>query len=938
MRSSPPTTPSGSLLYDGDKHKGMDACQDDGRSIPSSSSFVSMTKFLADQGRNHPIEALVSNRSWMVDERKSVGDRMDDDEFRNELERLNLSEAQVTREIRAAMKLFQEATGKNELSQMETSLVWTSYFDMLENATRDSSASLFPSDEACRSIPGTASDDDGKREPPEVMLHFAEQENRHAEVISMHSTDTTSGMHFESCEDPTAELVTVDDDGSLKPNSLDPRSTTSMNGDSHSPESLSAQWCANSAAGGTVGIHELEGQSHVDLVKESSDIFEEESFWDRGFWKSPTVGQISSNPTLLSRKIDDDDLGEHDEDPSDEFFDEYEASNHTRLAPECRKYGALEKIFLPLLRPSTETEMIGDTQTIRQPPSTSHGSSGVPMSTLKVDLESAQGDMLIEHQRFSNPEKRVSHRNRDSSQVFSRNPLGHSQLRIKHDRWCGRLWVLAVVFVHAAFFIACLVVLSQYLLSRQPVSNEKHAAPGNDACATSYLLPPSGDAILGTSVGATKDYIACEDDELVGTWYTTVGTGRQMVASCVADDSLRPKILILSGPCSNLKCESFSWGSSKNDGTGSVVWLSQAGELYHIFVHSQPTGTISLSLTETPLTNADCQSSSTVILPLQKDELVVSSLTIPFISMDPCHPAQVVGSGSWFSVPGTGKIITASLCNSSLSTNNKMQLTLFSGSCDDPDCFLAENSWSGIEMSQTVVWLSDLEEMYFLFVSNSENIELEFSVCFSQAESGESCQRAINVSSLSHINGHVQTSGIIEAHKNNGIVGENSELFACNGNPMPTSTKWYRLKGNGDTVTATTCGSASSNLTAVFDVFSGSACTNLRCEQSGIAGSCGASGQQFLSWVTVEGAQYWIAVYGDDPLKAGSFALDLMYARQQHGGGTRHLTLQHTKESMRKSLADLIASAVCSLFSQRAWRWRRLKKKRSVEPQRHMYK
>jgi hypothetical protein len=73
-----------------------------------------------------------------------------------------------------------------------------------------------PSDEACKSIADTTNDDDDIREPPEVMVPFLEQENRHAQEISRDSTETTTGMHIETCEDPTAELLTVDDHGSLR--------------------------------------------------------------------------------------------------------------------------------------------------------------------------------------------------------------------------------------------------------------------------------------------------------------------------------------------------------------------------------------------------------------------------------------------------------------------------------------------------------------------------------------------------------------------------------------------------------------------------------------------------------------------------------------------------------------------------------------------------
>jgi hypothetical protein len=124
MRSSPSfSLQKESISHDGDTDKGMDACQDEGRSIPSSTSSWAMAQVLMDQGRL-PMEIPVVRRRWMVENGKSLGDRTDNDAIRKELERLNISEAQASRDIRAAMQLFQEATGKNELSQMETDLVF----------------------------------------------------------------------------------------------------------------------------------------------------------------------------------------------------------------------------------------------------------------------------------------------------------------------------------------------------------------------------------------------------------------------------------------------------------------------------------------------------------------------------------------------------------------------------------------------------------------------------------------------------------------------------------------------------------------------------------------------------------------------------------------------------------------------------------------------
>lgn len=127
-------------------------------------------------------------------------------------------------------------------------------------------------------------------------------------------------------------------------------------------------------------------------------------------------------------------------------------------------------------------------------------------------------------------------------------------------------------------------------------------------------------------------------------------------------------------------------------------------------------------------------------------------------------------------------------------------------------------------------------------------------------------------------------------------------------------------------MTATTCDSESGDLRAVFDVFTGSDCGDLQCFQDGVSGSCDGSGsRQFLSWSTVKGEFYWIAVYSDDPDVSGSFSLDLSNVLVSEDEEIRRLRHRQQGIAPSNTIVFAIVGSVSALFAKYAWRWRRLK-------------
>jgi hypothetical protein len=901
--------------------------------VPSSSSSVSAAAFLADRAKEHPIEAVLESRSWMVDDGNSLGNKTEDDEFRKELERLNLSEEEVAREILAAMELFQEATEKKELSKRETSLIRMSYLDLVENGTRDSPNSTCPSDEACTSDPYRAHDD--SRDPPGAVQHLRERDHQRTEGISTDSTETSSGMHFETYEDPTAELMTVDDHGSLKTNSPGTeieKQCSAIEEISHQGKTSSTQDEENSTP-----IKVWDETGGTDVEKGNKDIFEVESFWEHGLWKSPNV-EINTKSNLRP-VVTEEGESDHARKVGDQFMDEYEDSNHTRSIPTRRKYGALEKLFLPDLRTPTEEET-SNAQNIAVPSSNSKESDDDGLSAFQDDLASAYWNSrqesyeMREIQSFKPTQTGLMRTPMAIASVVSPHVYSfgndHNQQPKRESRY-RFLLSFAVLFIHAVLIVTGIVLLSGYLSSRQSIPESSHPAPANNHCATAdFLLDDPVDAVHGTTLGAFKTSHPCMKEEMAGVWYSLVGTGQQIVVSVEAETFTPFDILVFSGPCSQLRCEGDSLKIRDDKGsspTASVVWPSKTGDLYHVLVSALHQGNFSLSLKEQPSTNSECESATSIILTPEGDNVTITSRTLPSLSVHPCDSFQTVAGGSWFTIPGSGKYMTVSLCDSN-SISTSTHLELFSGNCGFLEC----SNWEtdpGIERrtDQSIGWLSNPGETYFLYVWDSDIASTRYSLCISQTEPGHTCQSSMQVSSFPNMDGRVEISGHIANQKSDGFKIDELSYLDCSSGNLEDARKlqWYRLKGSGETATATTCGTDSGNLTAVFNVYTGSDCSNLQCVQDGTSGRCGASGQQFLSWPTVNGEIYWIAVSTDDPASSGSFTLDLTNVPVPKDDATRRRLAFDKGAQKNGSIHSVLFWSVCALFAQFAWRWRKLK-------------
>lgn len=102
---------------------------------------------------------------------------------------------------------------------------------------------------------------------------------------------------------------------------------------------------------------------------------------------------------------------------------------------------------------------------------------------------------------------------------------------------------------------------------------------------------------------------------------------------------------------------------------------------------------------------------------------------------------------------------------------------------------------------------------------------------------------------------------------------EQDNTPTCNG-VSSTKGKWYKVTGNGTTLTATTCGSNQGQFyDSRINVYCGPDCDTLFCAGGANSNTCGLF--ESVTWCSINGQDYWILVHTDDAAGEGQFCLQV---------------------------------------------------------------
>ncbi|KAL3907058.1 MAG: hypothetical protein SGILL_009026 [Bacillariaceae sp.] len=574
-------------------------------SIPSSAAA-----FLANH-KTHPIHSVLENRSWNDDDNDdnathSSASKTDDDEFRMELERLNLSEREVSQEIKRAMQAFQYTTVNSSTARKSASVSSGKALlaggvgakeDLAVSSidSRNSPTPSCPSDEGSGGQGSRSTVYEDQREQPSPVLSprtpRASNANPEQHYFS-DSTTTSSGMQ-QVYDDPSADLMTLDEHGSLKPDltnttpyeTLEDEQDVSSQPSSHAKEDIERH----------VATSPWEDKTEVDLESGNRDLFEEESFWDDGLWKTP-------------------------ENSRHERTGEWSESEYTEEEGSIRRPNTkdLEQLFIPSLKPpptdTIDEEMEEESQPLQS--MSESESERDTMSAFQDEIEPAYWDInkepheILEDQLDSQHtrtafqqqtmEQETATTKRQSKEEPESSDEEEKEMGSCCDGWCT-WWRLILIAVHAIFFVAGIIVLVKFLKTRRSNEESKYPAPSNDVCSLAnndFLVDDTSTIVAGTTLGATANAVPCLKEPVNGVWYNAIGTGEEMVASANSQSDFQPQITILSGSCESLQCEEMYDDATDSSGSSSVLWFSEAETTYRILVHGQPAGNFSLGLTD----------------------------------------------------------------------------------------------------------------------------------------------------------------------------------------------------------------------------------------------------------------------------------------------------------------------------------------------------
>ena len=438
----------------------------------------------------------------------------------------------------------------------------------------------------------------------------------------------------------------------------------------------------------------------------------------------------------------------------------------------------------------------------------------------------------------------------------------------------------------------------------------------NDVCRSAAgPVPTDGRIIRGSTVSATYDEAPqCGFDmtDGVGVWYVTHGAGFPMVASTCGGASFETQISVFRGACGKLLCVV---GTEDSCGLQSAVsWATENGELYYILVegHANDAGEFSLTVKEN-VRNDSCQAA---IGPLPTDKFSFSGSTQDSAvnnsdNSPPCGKAAETGSGVWYAVEGNGYFISANTCSGG-NTVSPVQLILYGGACDDLTCIYGYDDLCGLQSS--ISWNAAPGITYYILVQGLSDNVASFELTIEESRRGDFCDTAIRPVTINS-----PSSLDIEGTTEDGLYFD-SNLGFCGSEPA-SQVVWYSIVGNGKTMAASTC-SSYTDFTAVITVYTGT-CGVLECASTIVQDKCTSRhGDQYVSWGTVEGQEYFILVYSDAAFKEGSFnlrlELDLEHPPEDNGDDDEH-------SGGLEPLVYIMGGGCALMLVLIVWRWKKVK-------------
>lgn len=411
-----------------------------------------------------------------------------------------------------------------------------------------------------------------------------------------------------------------------------------------------------------------------------------------------------------------------------------------------------------------------------------------------------------------------------------------------------------------------------YELSMSCASNS-----GNASCSGATAVTANGASVSGNTAsvcGASNSAPYCGTSVTApGRWHTVVGTGGFMSATtCNPGTNYDTKIHVYSGSCGSLSCvggndDMGSSNCSYSSLRSRVQWCSEAGVTYYIMVSgfSSNTGDYELSVSsDAPLAvdAGGCQSRFVGYAPAEADTnwllASISGGSAPYdvswsdaglgVSTDGLGLAVQPGSSTTYTVT----VVDANGCTASASvTVNVIDVTCGNGKvavCHVPPGNPNNPQDICISASAVPTHMGHADDHLGPCSNTCLNTNSSFELA---PPSNDECIQAFSVSCGQTVSGSTVGMG-------------NDTPGYCGTSDGTGGGVWYKITGNGQTISATTC-NAGTTFDTKLRVFTGS-CGNLSCvtgnDDMGFS-NCSFSGlRSRVTWSSAVGQTYYILVHG----------------------------------------------------------------------------
>jgi hypothetical protein len=406
-----------------------------------------------------------------------------------------------------------------------------------------------------------------------------------------------------------------------------------------------------------------------------------------------------------------------------------------------------------------------------------------------------------------------------------------------------------------------------------------------------------------------------------GRWYKLVGDGKVYQAStCGEETELDTQLSVFVGSCGSLTC--VDGNDNYCNSQSQVTWFADPGIAYflHISGFRGAIGAFELSIEPVVESNDQCQMSLDID-PLDHNRLFGSTIGLNggisdgYLSCNDSDPKTT--SGLWYTWIGTGATVAFSTCSSNDRTDYNAQLSVYSSSevgnktcAEDLHCVTnvvkrPEQCGDSL-LGEMIQFESKVLVKYYILVHQHDpnapaddattstiggNFELTIQTTSTTNRDFETCAGSRDLSPGSVVVDRLQLHSLPDYDQ--GFHPLNSTI-SCGDAVLGASSPsvWYKIRGTGLPMTASTCDPLTSFDTQLTVLAAGRhTCQedSLQC----VAGidqtpSCDVGDKAVVTWHTQKDVVYHLVVHGYGS-RRGTFWLSL----SEETIGSRRLLLRH---------------------------------------------